>query len=52
MPLYEAHIIIREAETQWRFAASDLEEARVRLDGKVDDLIDIVLTTVVYEVME
>jgi hypothetical protein len=52
MPLYEARINIREAETQWRFAASDLEEARVRLDEKVDELIDVVLTTAVYEVKE
>jgi hypothetical protein len=52
MPLYEARIIIREAETQWRFAAPDLEEARVRLDEKVDELIDVVLTTAVYEVKE
>lgn len=52
MPLYEANIRIREAETQWRFAAPDLDEARVRLDEKVDDLIDVVLTTAVYEVRE
>jgi hypothetical protein len=52
MPLYEARINIREADTKWRFAASDLEEARVRLDERVDDLIDVVLTTAVYEVKE
>jgi hypothetical protein len=52
MPLYEARIIIRESKTQWRFSAPDLEEARVRLDEKVDELIDVVLTTAVYEVKE
>ena len=48
----EARINIRDAETQWRFAAPDLEEARVQLNEKVDDLIDAVLTTSVYEVKE
>ena len=52
MPLYKARINIREADTKWRFAASDLEEARVRLDEKVDHLIDGALTTAVYEVRE
>jgi hypothetical protein len=52
MPLYEGHIIIREAETQWRFVESDIESAKVRLQDEVDNLIDQCVKMGVIEVKE
>ena len=50
MPLYEGRIVIREAETQWRFSESDIESARVRLQEEVDNLIDNCVKAGVVEV--
>ena len=52
MPLYEANIRIREAETQWKFAESDIESARVRLHEEVDNMIDQCVKAGVVEVRE
>jgi hypothetical protein len=40
MPIYEATIIIREAEVTFRFPESDIESARVRVQEEVDNMID------------
>lgn len=50
MPAYEGKITIREVTTTWCFLASDIEDAKVRLQDKVDDLIDDVVTASVTKV--
>jgi len=52
MPLYEGHIVIREAETQWRFVESDIESARTRLQDEADTMVDSCVKMVVVEVKE
>lgn len=50
MPAYEGKIIIREAAITWCFLASDIEDAKVRLQDKVDELIDDVVVAAVTKV--
>jgi len=50
MPAYEGKITIREVTTTWCFLASDIEDAKVRLQDKVDDLIDDVVIATVTKV--
>lgn len=50
MPAYEGKIVILGVTTTWCFLASDIEDAKVRLQDKVDDLIDDVVTATVTKV--
>jgi len=50
MPLYEARITIKPAATPWRFAESDIESAKVRLQDEVDNMIDQYVKAGVVEV--
>ena len=40
MPIYEGLVVIKEYVVHWRFPASNIKEAKIRLQEEIDRIVE------------